>query len=392
MAKVKNSEEKAKTRRSNGDGSIYQRKDDLWVAQIQTNNKAKYFYGKQRKDVVAKLKAFKLNQLQGYDSLATISLNDYIENWLTTAKKNDLKPASYDRLESTIKNQIIPRIGHYVITDLTGPIIQSELINAMMEGDFSHSSIKKAHNAINACLKYAVTNRQIMYNPTDAVIMPSINKFEKQEITIFTDEEIRNFEATCVIKFKNGKYVYKNGYGFILILYTGIRMGEALALKWGDIDFTNKRLIIDNNIVQVRNRGEKNEDEPNYKLLEQDTTKSIKGVRYIPLSKKAHNALIQLKKDVCRSEDYIFKPEDNKPLLPRNFRNTFDAICRRAGIKETGLHTLRHTFASLLFKKGVDVKTVSELLGHADTRITYNTYIHLIEEQKTSAIDLLDDI
>ncbi len=393
MGKAENKEKVSKrTRRDNGEGSIFQRKDGRWVAQIQVNNVPKFFYGKERKDVVSKLKEFKLNQLQGFDSLLTVNLKDYISNWFKKTKFNDLKPSSLDRLESTIDNQIILRIGHYTIDKLTAPIIQEELINKMFEEGMSYSSIKKAYDAINACMKYAVKNRQLMFNPLETVTKPSTTKFEKTEIVILSDDEIKRFEKACIVKYSNGEYIYKTGYGFIMMLYTGLRMGEALALKWNDVDFELKRIKVDNNVIMAKNRNKKNETDPNHMLIEQDTTKTKKGDRYIGLSKKAYNALEQLKgMKYYNPEGYVFTTENNTPIRPRNLQNTLDSILDRSNIKRNGLHVLRHTFASRLFKKGIDVKTVSELLGHADVRTTYNTYIHLIEEQKKGAIDVLDD-
>jgi integrase len=387
------------TRRSNGEGSIYKRNDGRWAAQIQTgtdeNGKKviKTFYGNERKDVVAKLKAFHLTQAQGFDSLIKINLKDYISNWFKVTKINEIKPSSLDRLESTIDNQVIPRVGHYTIDKLTASIIQEELINKMMDEGLSYSSIKKAYDAINACLKYAVDNRQLMFNPVKTVTKPSTTKFEKKEVTFFTDDEMKRFEDACVVKYSNNEYIYKTGYGFIVMLYTGIRMGEALALKWADVDFENKRIKVDNNIIMVKNRKKKKETDPNIILLEQDTTKTKKGNRYIGLSKKAYNAIQQLKgMKYYNPGGYVLTTENNMPIRPRNLQNTFDSILDKANINRSGLHTLRHTFASMLFRKGADVKTVSELLGHADVRTTFNTYIHLIEEQKKSAISLLDDI
>jgi len=143
----------------------------------------------------------------------------------------------------------------------------------------------------------------------------------------------------------------------------------------------------------IKNRKRKNEEAPKYILTNQDTTKTPKGNRSIKLGKKALNSLIQLNEMNHYSNDsYIFFTKNNTQIRPRNLQNTFDYILEKANISHKGLHVLRHTFASMLFKKGVDVKTVSELLGHADVRITYTTYIHLIQEQKNQAIDLLDDI
>lgn len=391
---------KKKKKRGHGEGSIYQRKNGLWAASIQIGTDEsgkpiiKYFYSKEQKEVVNKLNEFKLLQAQGFDKLTSTTLKDYITSWLVNVKFYELKLSSYDRLESTINNQIIPRLGFYkldVKNELTASIIQTELINKMFAEGYSHSSIKKAYNALNGCLKYASKNRQILFNPMETVVMPSETKFEKKEIKILIDDEIKRFEEACTVKHKNGELVFKIGYGFILILYTGIRMAEALALKWSDVDLENKTIKIDSSVVMVKNR-KANDNAPKNILIEQDSTKTQKSKRTIKLCKKAYNSLVELNKIFnYDKDDYIFQTRNKTPIRPRNLQNTFDAILARANIEHKGVHSLRHTFASMLFKKKVDVKHVSEILGHADVRITYQTYIHLIQEQKDSAIDLLDE-
>lgn len=391
--------QKKQKRRGHGEGSIFQRNDGRWVAKIQIgvdengNPKIKSFYDKQRKGVVAKLNNYKLTHAQGFDSLSNVTLRDYITSWLTTVKINDLKPLSYDRLESTINNYIIDNIGHYKINDLTGAIIQDELINAMYNQNLSHSSIKKAYNAINACLKFATNNRQILYNPVNTVVMPSSDKFEKEEITILADGDRKAFETACIIKYKNGKYVFENGQAFILILYTGLRMGEMLALEWQNVDFENKKIKIDGTITQVKNRDKKDDKEPTYKLIKQNTAKTQKSVREISLSKKAYNALLELKKtERYDPKGYVLTTKNNTFIRPRNFRNTYDAICKKANINKSGIHMLRHTFASLLFREKKSVKAVSKLLGHSTTRMANDIYIHLYKEEEDDAINALDNI
>jgi site-specific recombinase XerD len=124
-------------------------------------------------------------------------------------------------------------------------------------------------------------------------------------------------------------------------------------------------------------------------LVEQNSLKTRNSERIIPLTQMAMTALTELRKRSC---NYIVSTADGRPVRPRNFQNTFDAMLQHAGISHKGLHTTRHTFASLLFKRGADVKTVCELLGHGETRTTFNTYIHIIKEQKHDVISLLDGL
>lgn len=375
---------KQKPRRHKGEGSIFQRADKIWAAQITIKGITKTFYGDTRKEASAQLEAYKLNRVQGFDSLTNVTLKDYITNWLTTVKRLKLKSTSYDRLESTINNHIIERIGHYNIGSLSAPIIQEELINVMYDEGLSYSSVKKAYDAINACLKYATRNRQIIYNPVDTVEKPSEEQYEKRDMAIMTDEERKAFETACVAKYKNGEYIYKNGYGFVLILYTGVRMGEALALKWSDVDFENKKLTISKNLEMVKNRKKKDTTDINYILIVQDTVKTKKGIRTIDLTVNAYNTLLKLKEINYDPDGYILTTIDGNLIRPRNFRNTFDSILQRANIKENGVHMLRHTFASILFREGVDIVKISETLGHSRVSITTDIYVHLIDDKNNT--------
>lgn len=404
----------ANGRRGNGEGSVYQRSDGRWCAQIQIgireNGKpiTKYFYASKRRDVIAKLDEYRLNLKQGVKIVDGMALDDYIIVWLHNKKKDKMKPASYDRLESTIKNNIVPRIGFYKLQDLTGAIIQRELIDDMKNGNeslrrraYGWSSIKKAYEALNACLEYAVANRHLVFNPMKTVDLPSKKQFMTKNIKFFNDDEINRLIQACDARFRTGRIRFTTGWFFVFMLYTGLRMGEALALRWSDIDFEKRFLTVNGDMILIKNRDKEKIKDPVEKAkiptrlyIRQDSAKSEAGTeRQVPINKKAMRALLRLKEIHYSGPDgYIICTKEGNPVLPKTLQNSFNSISRYAGIEESGLHTLRHTFASLLFKKGIDVKVVSELLGHASISITYNTYIHLIKEQKQDAVELLDTV
>ncbi|MCX7924034.1 MAG: site-specific integrase [Clostridia bacterium] len=379
------------SRRAPGEGNISKRADGYWTARIQVGSnengkqRIKAFYGKTRKEVAEKLADYREMTRAGYGDEDLPDFDRYIKNWLYNVKANELKALSFDRLESTINNHIIPCIGHIKTNQLTDLTIQIELINKKSK-DMSYSSLKKIYDALNACFKYAVARRNLRFNPMNTVTMPSKSKFETKEVEIFSDDEIKKITEAASARFGNGTLKYKNGWAFILMIYTGMRMGEMLALKWQDFNEEARTLTIKRNIALVKNRMAKG---TNYKLVEQDSLKTQNSERVIPLSLMAITALAELRKT---SKNYVISTADGKPVRPRNFQNTFDSVLKYAGIGHKGLHATRHTFASLLFKRGADVKTVCELLGHGDTRTTYNTYIHIIKEQKHETISLLDGI
>jgi len=383
---------KTKERRDKGDGSIFQRKDGTWQAKIKLPNmsKPKYIYGKTESEVKKKLKAFKYDAIKNdFNEIKKITVKNYMNNWLYNVKINELKPKSLDIKENILQNQIYPYIGDIQIGSLKNTDIQ-QLINTLVAKEYSYSTIRKAYDNLNSCFKLGIIKGDIIKNPCAGVSPPTklIVNYSK-EITFFNDEQIEAICKESVFQYGNKKKMYRLGHSIIVLLYTGMRRGELLGLKWKDIDFDNRTAKISNSVVSVRNRSDAAETK--YVLIEQNSTKTTSGDRIIPLNQKAVDALQEIRKINADSE-YVMSNGNGNIINPRNFDRMFRNILERCGIEPCGVHALRHTFASMLFKKGVDVKTVSELLGHADVKITYNTYIHLIKEQKQQAVALLDEL
>lgn len=395
-------------RKPKGEGSVYQTKDGRWIAKIppsiETNNKVKKFTGKTRAKVVAKMNEFKSTLKSGLPPQNDEYFKEYIEQWLYNVKFLSLKPTSFDRTEGVVKNHIIPELGNYKLKDITADLIQNNIINKLFyEKKLSYSSIKKAHDILLECLRYAQIRQHIYINPMPLIQMPSKDKFKIKQVKFFDENEIKLFIESCESKFIDGTYRFKYGFGFIFMMYSGLRAGELLNLKWSDIDFDNKVVIVNGNVVTAKDRSQNIIDiedkniKLKYKSISQNSAKTIASTkREIYLIEKAIESLKSLKalyiKEFGELPIYVISKDVNTSITISTFSKSFDKIIKRAGICKCSTHTLRHTFASLLFKKGVDVKIVSELLGHSGTDITYKTYVHLIKEQKREAMDLLNNI
>lgn len=397
-------------RRANGEGSVYYNdKRKEYVGRIKygmnpdgTLIKKEFYSGKggRKKDVLRKMEQWRLRHEHDYAAEHRVRLEDGIIAWLETVKKPDLKPSSYDRLESIINCQIIPRIGWVYVADLTDSIIQTELLSPIMEKDgLSTSSAKKAYNALNAYLKYAVHTKAIVFNPMAVMKAPKANKSidltEQETIVDETDkaltreetEKLRSILYQCWKRPPNNRR-YVNGGAMDLILNTGMRMGEALALRWSDVNAKKNTISITKNLITVKNRSSKG---PRFKLILQDKPKTEKSRRIIPLNKAALAALEDLKTAPGYNPNgFIIHTKDGAPIVPRTFEQTLELMCAAAGIRRIGVHALRHTYATRLFEKGIDIKVISELLGHSSTEITYRIYIHVIESLKESAVEALD--
>lgn len=357
--------------RDYGEGSISQRKDGTWTGRIYLGRdsngkqKVKAVYGKTEKEVKNRIKEIK-TQLIKYDNitLSKVTLSELLTDWLQNIKKYELKASSYDRVEYTINHNISPYIGYLQISSIKPNDIQ-RYINNLTDIGYSYSTIKKAYNAINASLRFAVERDYIIKNPCASVHLPKQKQRPKYDIEFFTDTEVYSITESATSRFKTGNYRYKHGYAIILLLNTGMRVGELLALKWKNVDFVNKQIFITETRSQVIDRTNNNQK---YVMVDR-STKTQSSCRYIPINSKSLEALMYFK-SLGYSNPYVMANSDTGLITYRNLFRVLENILDSNGINHGSLHTLRHTFATRLFKKGVDIKVISELLGHSDISIT----------------------
>lgn len=386
-------------KRKDGEGSVYQLENGKWVGKLYLGKKPdgkpnrKTFSGNTEAEVKKKIKAFnKEKEKYLAENVVSVTLQDYMKKWLYEYKRNELKDSSFDRLEYTVLNDILPQIGHLQLGSIISDDIQM-VINKLFEDGKSLSVIKKTRDACNACFKYAVGKRDLKYNPVSGVNIPSKNKFSKKEIRILSDDEIVEFEKEATRQFRTGLHVHKYGYVLILLLNTGLRRGEVLGInKHKDIDLENNLLHIRNSVTKVNMRDKDDVSQVvRQKVILQDNVKTDAGNRIIPINKKARMAIEYLMRNPFNKDsDLLISDVNGNPVHPDLLNSALHRLLDNIPMERMGCHALRHTFASMLFKKKVDVKVVSEILGHATVSITYDTYIHIIKEQKAKAIEMMD--
>ena len=370
-------------KRENGAGSISLRKDGRWQGSILIGRKMngkldrRFVYGKTEREVKRKLLELKRTAYAeiGLET-SDMTVQEYMTRWLVDIKKNELKPASFARLSQVLHNQIFDTIGFISASALSPSDIQ-KLINDLRDGGKSFSSIKKVYLALNACYNMGVIRGDFHRNPCLGVRLPKIiEKDISDTVKFYQEDDVIKICQEATSKFQNGRNKYRLGWAIVLLLYTGMRIGELLALTWDDV--TDTHININKNTVVVSN-----------KIIDQSSTKTNSGIRKIPLSKKAKKAIDELR-EITGEYKYVMTTKNGGRIYPRNVDRTFRDICRVCNLPINGVHSLRHTFASMLFKNKCDVQVVSKLLGHSDPSITRRIYIHIIEEQKEDAIQNLD--
>ena len=378
-------------RRDKGDGSIYQRKSDgKWVAKYTPSSgaKTKVLYGNSEQEVKKKLREYKKEIAKNdFVEIQKITVEKYMNDWLYNIEANVLKPKSFDRKESTLINDVYPHIGCLQIANISSNDVQN-MINKLVAKKLSYSGIKKAYDAVNKCFKLGVVKGDIIKNPCVGVVLPkNLKKSNGGGARFFTDEEMRLISKESIAKHGNGRYVYRLGNSIILLLNTGVRAGELLALRWTDINFTEKTMNISSSMVMVKNREE--DAVVKWVTQHQESTKTMSSSRIISLNQKAMSALKELY-DINGKHEYVMSTSTKAVMSHRSLDRMFRSILSRCNIEPCGVHVCRHSFGSALLRRGVDIKVIAELLGHSDVGFCYNTYVHLIREQKQEAIEVLD--
>lgn len=384
-----------------GEGSIFQTGDGRWRGVLHLRNPAankgsvKYFYGASKTEVQRKLRAYKNDPLNYSGQKATTAdAADYFRFWLKNYKQPSLKPGSYDRIDRTCRIYIEPVFRGIEFRNITSDDCNKLLISLRDQG-LSYSTTKKVYDAMAECFRYSVKKQELSHSPMDVVKLPSKSSFASGKAGyagarhLTEEEEKALLSELNRVSAANGIPVYRYRDAFILLLNTGMREGELVALDWDDVDFEAEDIYIHKNAVIVQKRNASGEVTHGVEQKIQFTPKTSSSVRHIPMNKAAKAAVERLKIQAGDSP-YLLPTQTGARIVAASLRKQYQNITSHCGIKGTSLHSLRHTFATRLFEKGADVKDVSVLLGHSSTGITYNTYIHVIKERKSDVVHLLD--
>lgn len=378
-------------KRVKGEGSWSYPKDGGVRLKVMYDGKAKYFYGQSQSVCLEKKKDFEALRKKGIDSDNGVTVEKYITNWMVNVKAKKLKKRSYDRLESSVNTWIIPYLGEYKFNKLESITVQTDLINYMQDCGRSLSSIKKVKDALNGAYTYAIKTRAVDYNPIDAVELPSPEEFDIKEIEYFDKEERQRFIETATSHCLTGRPRYVIGWFMVLMLQTGLRIGEALAIKQSDINLDKRIIYIDSTIVSIKNRKAKPGD-LKWLLIDQPLPKGNRS-RFVHLNDMAIRAIWEINQAFSYEPDgYLIHNDDGQFYTFGQVDATFKKILNRAGLKKCGVHSLRHSCAVALLEAKIPIETISDILGHSDISITYRVYAKVIEELKAEAMNIINHV
>lgn len=288
------------------------------------------------------------------------------------AKKSYLKESTYVRYSNLIINHLSKKEGDISISDLTNKNLQ-EYCDFLLQNKTSTIVVREISLLIKLALKRhaKINSYQPLFIDLD---LPAPKKRKKAMILSRNDQKsILNY----VLNNDNKKYC-----GIILSLMTGLRIGELCALKWSDIDLKKRIIVVNKTLQRICEKGKKSK-------ITITTPKTSNSLREIPISNTIYDFLLKLKP---AKRDIYFLTSTSFPTEPRNYRKIFLTLLRKLKINKTSFHALRHTFATRLIENKVDIKTVSELLGHASVNITISIYVHSEFNTKRKAVKTLDNL
>ena len=389
-------------KREKGTGSLYQAKDKSWVYQYQEGGKRKTKRFPRKADAKVFMEALAAQKrstivVQGSRPSGEImTVGEWMDRWLEKYAKPSIKLSTYCSYEMYIRVHVKPQLGNSYMNTLTVDELQDFFLergqhgNQKGDGGLAPKTLTNIRNMLHLSFDQAVKNKVMAENPIEGVRLPKMRKVEMRVLS-------RNEQGRLMDAAKRAPE--PAAFGIIFDLFTGLRIGELCGLRWENVDM-DKRVF---RVCETRNRL------PNF----DDSIRASTSVKTVK-STKTDNSLrtvymmsslfedFQYYHDVQMAimeenpgynrEGYVFCQENGEPYEPRTYQDLFKRCVRQAGIADANFHSLRHTFATRALEQGMDVVTLSRLLGHANPSITLDKYGHALDDHKRESMERLDTL
>jgi len=366
--------------------NIHKRKDGRWEARYKKgrNLEGKLIYGsvygKTYREAKERLNAINSTQLspknmRSHERTFGEVLNMWFEN-----NKMRIKGATAYKYQKLIDTHILPQLGSLKLSQLSAAIVNSYLNNKLCSGRLDgRGGLSPTYvNCIGVIIKSAIqfaVSEQLM-PPLRTEIIKAGN-FKCDELTILSRKDQDVLEASLI------NSLDKTKLGVLITLHTGLRIGEICALSWKDIDLDSGVIHVRHTVARVQSSDT---GSSTHSMLIIDSPKTVSSKRDIPISSRLYPIVSEAR--IMAISDYVVSDSESF-VSPRTYEYRYHKLLKRCGIPPLNYHALRHTFATRCIEAGVDVKSLSEILGHANVGITLNTYVHSSLELKRQQIEKL---
>ncbi len=299
---------------------------------------------------------------------------DWLHSWLEDYIRPSVKLRTYERYKLIVEQHIKEKIGEMELDDLSPLILQKFITGLLIDGNrrtgkgLSANTVNAVISVIQSSLKTAHVLELRKEYVAGKLKRP---KLKEKPVECFTRAEQKQIERFVLNGSKDKLY------GILLCLYSGLRIGELIALQWSDIDFSKGILTVSKSCYDGKDG------------LIIDEPKTASSCRTIPLPKQLFPILRGIRK---KSDSLFVVSNHGKPVSVRSYQRSFELILKKLKIAHRGFHSLRHTFATRALECGMDVKTLSEILGHKNPTVTLNRYAHSLIEHKTLMMNRLGNL
>jgi len=375
-------------RRANGEGNIRKRKDGRWEGRYTAGRDPetgktiyKNVLGRTQAETKAKLK----QAIQENTEVDTIRAEQYtvgqwMDVWYENYAKIKVRPSSHQTYKGYIENHIKPNIGSVPLSKLTSLQLQKLYKKLLAKGrvdrieaksqpkGLSPKTVRNINQVISSAMDFAKSQKLIAVNPTDGCALP---KLEHQEMKTIPAEQLTSF-----LREAKESGVFEMYY---IELATGLRRGELLGLKWEDLDLQQGSLRVQRQVARIN--GE----------VVEAPLKTKNSYRTISLGADAVKILKEQRKK-SEGSPYVFPSPTGGPISPDSVLQMLHRVLKRAGLPKVRFHDLRHTFATVALQNGVDIKTVSGMLGHYSAGFTLDTYAHVTTAAQREAAKTMGSI
>jgi len=363
--------------------NIYKRKDGRWEGRYivgrKPNGQAKYasVYGKGYLEVKEKLEKRKGDRFRSLPS-CQLTVKLMLEMWLSL-RLTDIKESTYQRYVTLIEKHILPYLGKIRIQNLTAEIL-SDYIRQLMKsgrldgkGGLAEKTVNDAFGILRSALKqvgrkYAVDG-SLFDVKAPTVRVKRVETLGDLECEVLSRAVLRSPDLS--------------GAAYLLALNLGLRLGEVCGLRWSDISFQERTLMVSRTVLRLKN-GSRTQ-------LSVQTPKTENAMRTIPLTAEILSLLAKLRNN-APEDAFILTGRRTLPMEPRTLQYRFQATLKANGLKRHTFHSLRHTFATRAIERGIDAKTLSEILGHGNVKTTLQLYVHPTMLHKRRIVEAVSSI
>ena len=398
----------SKVRTNNNEGSIFKRSSDgLWVGSITVGyddkgrQVKKVVYGKNRATVAKKM--FDISgriKSNSYEIVEKRTFGELMGEWLMVFKKSSVTPRTFEGIIRNYKLHIEPQVGNMKVYEIDTYVVQ-RVINNMIDKDYSVNTIKKIKHLMSQFFEYAIDNKWVTQNPVNKVKVRAHDKVSNSEKYKALTPEVRVRFLEALAK-DDGNFIKPL---CVCLMFGGLRVGEALALKWQNVNFETKTLKVERAITTIPKFD--NEGNVTSRLTVVGDTKTACSVREIPIAdiivetlkewrekqKERQKSNPRVTADLTANTAYIFSNDDGSVRTYYGCRKLFDGWKRRHQLTKCNIHFhgLRHTFSNMLFEMNENPKVIQQLLGHKDVKTTITVYNNVNSDYVKESTNRLND-